>query len=143
MVIMGVDPGLVRSGVAFCDKSETLASPAGNIEERDEEKLLQKIAALAAERGAQQIVIGYPLNMNGTAGPRAEKCRDLAERLKPLTSAEVVLWDERSTTVSAYAALNDGNVKKRKKKGIVDSTAAAIILDSYLAYRRNREEREV
>ncbi len=140
MVIMAVDLGLARSGVAFCDEMETLASPVGNIEEKNEDRLISKIASLACERGAKQIVIGYPLNMNGTAGPRAEKCREISEKIKAVSSAEVVLWDERSTTVSAYAALNEGNVKGRKKKGIVDSMAAAIILDSYLSYRRIRRE---
>ena len=139
MVIMSVDLGLARTGVAFCDKSEMLATPAGNIEESNENALAKKIASMAEERGAEIIVVGYPVNMNGTIGPRAEKCSEIAGKIGKYTKAEVVLWDERSTTVSAYAALKDGNVKGRKKKGIVDSLAAAIILESYLDYRRNMQ----
>ncbi len=137
MIIMAVDLGLVRTGVAFCDESELLASPAGNIEESGERRLAEKIASMAKERGAGIIVVGYPVNMNGTIGPRAEKCREIADKIREKTEAEVVLWDERSTTVSAYAALKDSNVRGQKKKGIVDSMAAAIILESYLEYRRN------
>lgn len=134
---MSVDLGLVRTGVAFCDKSEMLATPAGNIEERDENVLAKKIAAMADDRGAELIVVGYPVNMNGTIGPRAEKCSAIADKIQKYTKSDVVLWDERSTTVSAYVSLKEGNVKGRKKKGIVDSLAAAIILESYLDYRKN------
>lgn len=140
MVIMSVDFGDSRTGIAVCGKSELIASPVTVIQEKDLDKCIEKTAALAKEQRAEQVVVGYPKNMNGTIGERAEKCSLFAERLEALIGCPVKLWDERCTTVSAHNALNVTNTRGKKRKAVVDAVAAVIILESYLEYRRNTGE---
>ncbi len=140
MVIMSVDFGDSRTGIAVCGKSELIASPVTVIQEKDFDKCIEKTAALAKEQRAEQVVVGYPKNMNGTIGERAEKCSLFAERLEALIGCPVKLWDERCTTVSAHNALNVTNTRGKKRKAVVDAVAAVIILESYLEYRRNTGE---
>lgn len=137
MKIMAVDFGDSRTGLAVCDKSEFLASPAGVIEEKDFEKCIEKVAAAAKENAAEEIVVGYPKNMNNTIGERAQKCAVFAEKLAELVDVPVKLWDERSTTVSAHYYLNQTNTRGKKRKAVVDAVAATIILESYLGFRKN------
>ncbi len=137
MIIMSVDFGDARTGIAVCGKSELMASPVCVISEKDFEKCIEKTAALAKEQRAEEIVVGYPKNMNGTAGERCEKCALFAEKLGELTGIPVKLWDERNTTVSAHGYLNTTNTRGKKRKAVVDAVAAVIILESYLGYRRN------
>lgn len=137
MIIMSVDFGDSRTGIAVCGKSEMMASPVTVIEEKDFEKCIEKTAALAKEQRAEQVVVGYPKNMNGTLGERAEKCQLFAEKLESLAGVPVKLWDERCTTVSAHNYLNVTNTRGKKRKAVVDAVAAVIILQSYLEYRRN------
>ena len=140
MVIMSVDFGDSRTGIAVCGKSELIASPVTVIQEKDFDKCIEKTAALAKEQRAEQVVVGYPKNMNGTIGERAEKCSLFAERLEELIGCPVKLWDERCTTVSAHNALNVTNTRGKKRKAVVDAVAEVIILESYLEYRRNTGE---
>ena len=119
MKIMAVDFGDSRTGLAVCDKSEFLASPAGVIEEKDFEKCIEKVAAAAKENAAEEIVVGYPKNMNNTIGERAQKCALFAEKLAELVDVPVKLWDERSTTVSAHYYLNQTNTRGKKRKAVV------------------------
>ena len=127
MIIMGVDFGDARTGLAICDKGEMLASPVCVVSEKDFTQCQEKVAALAKEHRAELLVVGYPKNMNGTVGERAE-----------LTGIPVVMWDERCTTVSAHSYLNVTNTRGKKRKAVVDAVAATIILESYLAYRKNQ-----
>jgi putative Holliday junction resolvase len=136
MKIMSVDFGDSRTGIACCDKSEMLASPVCVIEEKDFNTCIQKTAALAAEHKAEEIVVGFPKNMNGTIGERAEKCQLFSEELAKFVNCPVKLWDERCTTVSAHNYLNVTNTRGKKRKAVVDAVAATIILESYLEYRR-------
>lgn len=138
MVILSVDYGDVRTGVAVCDKSEFLASPVGVITERKAEKLAEKIASLAAQYKAEEIALGLPKNMDGSEGFRAEACRAFAELLHQETGLPVTLRDERLTTVSAYHYLNATDTRGKKRKETVDAVSAVIILEDYLAYRKNR-----
>ena len=110
----------------MCDKSEFLASPLTVVHERD-------------FRRCAQAVVGYPKNMNNTVGERAEKCMKFAELLHELTGLECVMWDERCTTVSAHNYLNETNTRGKKRKAVVDAVAAVIILESYLAFRKNQK----
>lgn len=142
MIILAVDLGDVRTGLAVCDRSELLAAPAGMIEQRSREKLAAQIAEEAAARRAELIVVGLPVNMDGSHGPRAQAAEAFAERLRGLVSQSVELWDERGTTVSAHAELNVTNTRGKKRKAAVDQLAASLILEGYLAYRRNRKERQ-
>ncbi len=137
MVIMSVDFGDARTGIAVCGKSELIASPVTVIAEKDFDECIKKTAALAKEQRAQEIVVGFPKNMDGTVGARAEKCRLFSEKLAELTDCPIKLWDERNTTVSAHNALNVTNTRGKKRKAVVDAVAAVIILESYLEYRRN------
>ncbi len=138
MKIMAVDFGDARTGLAVCDKTEFLASPAGVISERNFDNCVEKVAQKAKEFEVEGIVVGYPKNMNGTIGPRAEKCALFAEKLKTLVGMPVELWDERSTTVSAHNILNETNTRGKKRKAVVDAVAATIILESYLGYRKTK-----
>ena len=138
MKIMSVDFGDARTGLAVCDRTEFLASPVGVIEERNFDTCIQKVAYMAEQYEVKEIVVGYPKNMNGSIGPRAEKCSLFADKLKEAANLPVTLWDERSTTVSAHNILNETNVRGKKRKAIVDQVAATIILEGYLAYRKNK-----
>ena len=137
MIIMSVDFGDSRTGIAVCGKSELIASPVTVIQEKDFEKCIEKTAALAKEQHAEDIVVGYPKNMNGTIGERCEKCTLFAQKLEAMTGIPTKLWDERCTTVSAHNFLNETNTRGKKRKAVIDAVAAVIILESYLAFRRN------
>lgn len=140
MKIMAVDYGDSRTGLATCDKGEVLATPLMIISEKDFDRCIEKTAEQAKLNRAERIVVGHPINMNGTLGPRSEKCRLFADKLRELVDVEVVMWDERSSTVSAINIMNENNVRGKKRKETLDAAAAAIILESYLAYRRNHPE---
>ena len=140
MKIMAVDLGDARTGLACCDRTEFLASPIGVIHERDFNEIIRQVAVASEEYAVQEIVVGYPVNMNGSAGERAEKCEKFAHILSQLVTVPVRLWDERSTTVSAAGYLNETNTRGKKRKEVIDEVAATIILESYLAYRRNHPE---
>ncbi len=141
MKIMGVDFGDSRTGIAMCDKSEFLASPLTVIFEKNFDRCLEKTAELAKSEKAELIVVGYPKNMNNTVGERAEKCALFGEKLQEMTGIEVVMWDERCTTVSAHNYLNEVNVRGKKRKNVVDAVAAVIILESYMGFRKNSGSR--
>lgn len=114
-----------------------IATPLCVIAEKDFDKCIEKTAALAKEQRVEHIVVGYPKNMNGTIGERAEKCSLFAEKLRNITGCPVTLWDERNTTVSAHSVLNVTNTRGKKRKAVVDAVAASIILESFLEYRKN------
>ncbi len=138
MRIMSVDFGDSRTGIAVCDKSEMLASPLMVITEYNFERCAEKVAELAKQEKAELIVVGYPKNMNNTVGERAEKCSEFSRLVSELSGIPAELWDERSTTVTAHNYLNETNVRGKKRKAVVDAVAATIILETYLAYRKNR-----
>lgn len=138
MIIFGVDFGDTRTGWAVCDRSEMIASPAGVLTEKNFLHCAEKTAEAAKNARAELIVVGHPVNMDGSRGPRAQKCADFAEILREKSGIEVVLWDERCTTVSAHQILNVTNTRGKKRKSVVDAVAAVLILESYLAYRKNQ-----
>lgn len=140
MVILAVDYGDVRTGVAVCDKLEILASPVTVIQEKNAEVLVQRIAEIAKERNAEKLVIGLPKNMDGSAGSRAEACCVFGELLCAQANLPVDYEDERLTTVSAHNALNVTNTRGKKRKQIVDAVSAVIILESYLRRKSVRGE---
>lgn len=137
MVIMSVDYGDSRTGIAICDRLESLAHPIEVINQSYEPKLIARIDELVKLHKPELIVVGYPKNMDSSAGERAKKCSAFADRLKESTGVQTALWDERLTTVSAHNYLNDNNVRGKKRKNVVDAVAATIILQDYLDYRRN------
>ena len=137
MVILSVDYGKVRTGIAVCDKNEIIASPVEVIKETDMNMLAGKISRTAHERKAEMIVLGLPKNMDGTEGESAENVRRFADILSEKTGLEVVLHDEMGTTVTAHRYLNMTDTRGKKRKAVVDSVAAVIILEDYMNFRRN------
>lgn len=137
MIILAVDYGRARTGLAVSDKNEMLASPVGTVTERDSTALAQKIFAEVKKYKADLIVMGLPRNMDGSEGESARNIRNFAEILRTVTGLEIVLRDERCTTVTAHGYLNETNTRGKKRKAVVDSVAAVIILEDYLRYRRN------
>ena len=140
MKIMAVDYGDARTGLAVCDRTEFLASPVDTIEEKSFAKVAEKIVYASREFEAGMIVIGLPRNMDGTEGARAQKCRKLADTLKAIVPIPVELWDERSTTVTAASILTENGTFGKKRKQVLESVAAVVILESYMAYRHNLQK---
>ena len=140
MKILAVDYGDARTGLACCDEKEMLASPVGVIKEYNADRLAEKIADEAAQLGVKMIVVGNPINMNGTYGPRSELAFKLADRVRDISGLPVELWDERGTTVSAISVLNTTDVRGKKRKAVVDAVAAVIILENYMSYRKNKRQ---
>ena len=132
MIIMSVDLGKARTGIAVCDKTEFLASPFRVIFEKSPNKLPEKVAEAAKECKAELIVVGLPKNMDGTEGESAQNARAFAAKLEELTGLKTVMQDERGTTITAHNFLNTTNTRGKKRKNVVDEVAATIILQDYL-----------
>lgn len=139
MKILAVDLGKARTGLAICDESELLASPAGVISEYNMERLAQTVANDAGESAVGCIVVGLPRNMDGSEGESAQNARAFAENLQKLVSVPVVMRDERGTTITAHGYLNTTDTRGKKRKAVIDAVAATIILQDYLDYRRNQK----
>ena len=135
---MSVDLGLVRTGVAVSDITESFAFPDSVITERNPDKLIEKLNDKAKTLSAELIVVGLPRNMDGSEGFRAEECKGCAKKLEEASGIPVVLWDERCTTVSAHTLLNINDTKGKKRKETVDAVAAVLILEDYLKFRKNQ-----
>lgn len=135
MRMMAVDYGDSRTGVAFCDEMEMLASPFCVINERYAPKLIEKLKEIAVEQKAKQIVVGLPRNMDGSYGYRCDECRRLGDSLSEITGLPVVYQDERLTTVMAHEVLSANNVRGAKRKKQVDAVSAVMILQSYIDKR--------
>lgn len=141
MKIMAIDYGDAHTGVAISDATGTLAGFSTVIDSRKADVVTAEICRLVREHGVTELVLGYPKNMDGTVGPRAEKAAAFGQTLRQLTGLSVTLWDERRTTIDAHNILfnNGQNAKKRKKT--VDAVAAALMLEGYLTRKRLEAER--
>ena len=143
MRIMGLDYGSKTVGVAVSDALLLTAQNIETICREQENKLrrtLARIQELCLEYEVEEIVLGFPKNMNNTTGDRAEKSLEFAEMLKKRTGLPVVMWDERLTTVAAEQVLMESGVRRERRKEYVDQIAASMILQGYLDYRKNRSE---
>ncbi len=140
MKIIAVDLGDVRTGLAICDSSETIASPLNNVKGKNLFRTSELVAQIVKDLDAKMVVVGLPINMDGSEGERANKCRKFSEVLKKDLNEEipVELWDERITTVQAYKNLYESNIHGKKTRELIDSEAARLILDNYLMYRHNK-----
>ena len=136
MRILAVDYGDARTGLAVCDRGELLASPVGVFHSADRQAVIGEICRQAETLQAGLVVVGNPLNMNGTAGPRSEKCAAFARELSELCGIPAEMYDERLTTVSAHKILSDNNVRGKKRKAAVDSLSARLILEDYMTSRK-------
>ncbi len=140
MVIVGIDFGDARTGIAVCDKYEMMASEAGCIRADSYKKMLSAVAEKVLELHPERIVLGNPKNMDGSEGFRSDKCKAFGAELQEATGIEVVMVDERLTTVSAHKILSENNVRGKKRKDTVDALSARLILEDYLGRRKREKE---
>lgn len=138
MKILAVDYGDSRTGLAACDPSELIAAPLKpQIEEKAMARVAAKVCEAAAANRAELIVVGLPRNMDGTEGARAKKSRKLGALIERQSGLPVRMWDERQTTITAAGILSESGTYGKKRKAILDAVSATVILESYLAWRKN------
>ena len=136
--ILGVDFGDTRTGLAVSDTSRFLASGIGYVSPGGIVKTADKVAEVAREQKVSAIVVGLPKNMDGSEGFRAERCREFADLLRErLADIPVAMMDERMTTMSASRYLNETNTRGQKRKGVIDTLSAQIILQNALDRLKN------
>lgn len=136
MRAMAIDYGDAHTGVAISDLTGLLAGHTETIHSRRQEDVADRLGRLIGEYGVTELVLGYPKNMDGTLGPRAEKAEALAQVLSERFGLPVKLWDERRTTIDAHNILFSAGQNAKKRKKTVDAVAAALILEGYLTFRR-------
>jgi len=130
MRILGIDHGDVRIGIAMSDETAFLASPLTTVQ--NGKGAVDEVIALVHEHGVEKIVIGLPLNMDGSCGPATEKVRKFSQKLAEKTNVPIIEMDERLTTVTAHHNLREAGLDGRQRKGVVDMAAAQIILQDWL-----------
>lgn len=136
--ILGVDFGDTRTGLAVSDASRFLASGIGYVSPGGIIKTADKVAEVAREQKVSAIVVGLPKNMDGSEGFRADRCREFADLLRErLVDIPVAMMDERMTTMSASRYLNETNTRGQKRKGVIDTLSAQIILQNALDRLKN------
>ena len=140
MRILAIDYGDAHTGIAISDPTGLLAGFTTVIDAYRPEVVAERVAALAREHGADTLVLGHPINMDGTRGPRSEKARALKVLLEEATGLPVVLWDERRTTIDAHQILQSSGKNAKKRKKVVDAVAASLILEGYLTYRKTHPD---
>lgn len=140
MRIMAVDYGDAHTGVALSDPTGLLAGSTFMVNSWRQEVVLDRVARLVEEHRPDELVLGFPKNMDGTDGRKADLYREFAARLEAFTGMKVILWDERRTTVDAHQILFNQGKNGRKRKKIVDAVAASLILESYLDFKRMKQE---
>ncbi|WP_294536965.1 Holliday junction resolvase RuvX [uncultured Pseudoflavonifractor sp.] len=138
MRIMAIDYGDARTGIAISDPTGLLAGYTTVIHGRKSEVVAEEIARLVKEHGVEELVMGFPRNMDGTEGPRAELYRAFAAQVGQVTGLTPVLWDERRTTVEAHNILHASGKRMKQHKKTVDAVAATLILEGYLTRRRTQ-----
>ena len=137
MRIMAIDYGDAHTGIAISDPTGFLTGFTTVITAYRPEAVAEQVAALAKEHGAEELVLGHPINMDGTRGPRSEKAQAMKALLEETTSLPVVLWDERRTTIDAHQILFNSGKNAKKRKKVVDAVAASLVLEGYLTYKKN------
>ena len=136
MRYLGLDVGIRTIGIAASDALGMIANGVETIHRTSLERDFARLGELIKEYEASVLVVGYPKNMNGSIGERAQKCAALAEQLREkFANVEVVLWDERLTTVAAHRVLIEADMSRNKRKKVVDTVAAVLILQNYLDFK--------
>ena len=138
MRVMAIDYGDARTGVAVSDPTGLLAGYTTVIHSRRPEAVAAELARLVKEHGVEELVMGFPRNMDGTEGPRAELYRAFAGQVEAACGLKPVLWDERRTTVEAHSILHASGKRMKNHKKTVDAVAATLILEGYLTFKRAR-----
>ena len=136
MRIMAIDYGDQRTGLAVSDLLGMLCGEAWTVTEWNPERLAEQISREAKSREVGTLVLGLPRNMDGSEGPRAEKCRRFKALLEEVCGLPVVLWDERRSSIEAHAILHAAGKKEKKHRKTVDAVAASLILEGYLGSLR-------
>ena len=136
MRIMAIDYGDQRTGLAVSDLLGMLCGEAWTVTEWNPERLAEQISREAKSREVGTLVLGLPKNMDGSEGPRAEKCRRFKALLEEVCGLPVVLWDERRSSIEAHAILHAAGKKEKKHRKTVDAVAASLILEGYLGSGR-------
>ena len=134
MKVMALDYGDARTGVAVSDALGMIVGFSTVVSERNREKVADRVTELVRVHQPERLVMGFPKNMDGTEGPRAELYREFAALVEKKTGMQVVLWDERRTTIEAHNILSANGKKTKKHKKNVDAVAAALILEGYLRF---------
>lgn len=133
---MGIDLGDVRVGIALSDEFRWTAQGLEVIKRESDEQVIRRIQELVDQYEVQDIVLGYPKNMNGTIGPRGERTREFSEALEQELHLPIHLWDERLSSVAAERVLLEADVSRKKRKQVIDKMAAQMILQGYLGSLR-------
>ncbi len=136
MRIMAIDYGDARTGVAISDATGLLTGFTTVIHSRKQEIVLEELCRLIEQHKVEELVMGFPRNMDGTEGPRADLYRAFAAQLEEKIGMAVNLWDERRTTIEAHQILHTGGKKMKQHKNTVDAVAASLILEGYLTRKR-------
>lgn len=140
MRVMAIDYGDAHTGVAVSDPTGFLVGTTTTIDSRRQEVVVDRLVELIGEHRPEEVVLGFPRNMDGTDGRKAELYRDFAGKLEEAAGMKVILWDERRTTIDAHQILFNQGKDGRKRKKLVDAVAASLILENYLDYKRMRRE---
>ena len=140
MRVMAIDYGDARTGVAVSDAAGMLTGYAAVIQSRRPERVAEEIAKLVQERRAEELVMGFPRNMDGSEGPRAELYRTFAREVEEAAGLPVRLWDERRTTIEAHAILHESGKRMKAHRQNVDAVAASLILEGYLTWLARRRD---
>lgn len=136
MKVMAIDYGDARTGIAISDRTLTLCGYSAVVTAYRPEAVIERLQKLIAEHEVTELLLGHPINMDGTRGPRAEKAEAFAEQLRAATGLPVTLWDERRTTVDAHNILANNGKRARERKKTVDAVAASLMLEGYLTYKK-------
>ena len=139
MRIMAIDYGDARTGVAISDATGLIAGFTTVIQQRNRTAVAEAVAALMRQHQVEEVVLGFPRNMDGTEGPRAALYRAFAALLEEQTGQKPILWDERRTSIDAQQLLHANGRKEKAHRKNVDAVAASLILEGYLAFRRNQQ----
>lgn len=129
---MGLDIGKFRIGIAISDETGLIAQGLTTLQRVSWQKDLHALSQAVEKYQVRKIVVGHPINLDGSTGTQAEAVQDFVNRLREVTTAEIVLWDERFSSFSAEQVLIEGGMRREKRKKVVDKLAAVIILQSYL-----------
>lgn len=132
--ILGIDLGKKRTGIAVSDVNQKIASPLKVIENMKFNEILNILEKIVNERNICTIVVGDPINMDGSIGPKSQSSRSFIKNLSKELDIPILLWDERLTTVSAERSLIEADISRKKRQKVIDKIAASIILQNFLDY---------
>jgi putative Holliday junction resolvase len=138
MRIMAIDYGDAHTGVAISDPTGFMAGTTTTIHSRKAEVVLEELCKIVEQYKVEELVMGFPRNMDGSEGPRADLYREFADKVEEATGLKPVLWDERRTTIDAHRILFESGQNAKKRKKTVDAVAAALILEGYLTFKKSR-----